>query len=133
VLTQAPPDYSARREAALLRGGHSGLHPVLRTPHLTVFSVPNPTPILTGTAPAKVVKLYGERVIVSLARPGRYRLAVRYSPYWHAEGACLSRNADGMISIASPRGGRFELSFQVNAAGALAAVVGKSSPTCDDR
>jgi hypothetical protein len=133
VLTQAPPDYSARREAALLRGGHSGLHPVLRTPHLTVFSVPNPTPILTGTAPAKVVKLYGERVIVSLGRPGRYRLAVRYSPYWHAEGACLSRNADGMISIASPRGGRFELSFQVNAAGALAAVVGKSSPTCDDR
>ncbi len=101
VLTRAPVDYSARGEAALLRSGHSGLQPVFRTPNLTVLSVPHPRPILTGTAPARVLRLAGARVVVALSRPGRYRLAVRYSPYWHAEGACLSRAADGMTTISA--------------------------------
>ena len=133
VLTRAPPDYSARDEAALLRSGSSGLREVFRTSQLSVFAVPHPTPILTGPAPSRVLGLYGAKVLVDLAQPGRYRLAVRYSPYWHAEGACVGRSADKMLSIEAPRGGRLELAFHVDPASALAAVVGSSSPTCDDR
>ena len=42
VLTDAPPDYSARDEATLLRSGNSGLSGVLETPQLTIFAVPRP-------------------------------------------------------------------------------------------
>ena len=84
VLTSAPADYSARAEAALLRSGRSGLSRVYETPRLTVFAVPRPRPILTGPAPSHVVELTATRVLLDLPRAGDYRLAVRFSPYWHA-------------------------------------------------
>jgi hypothetical protein len=132
VLTNAPPDYSARDEAALLRSGRSGLRPVLRTKNLTVLAVPQPRPILTGPEPARVLRLTASRIVIRLPRAGSYRLAVRYSPYWHAEGVCLVRREDGMTTIVTPHGGRLELAFRVNAARALAAaVVGQRSSICD--
>ena len=48
VLSDAPPDYSARAEAALVSGGRAGLEPVFSTQTLTVYAVPNPQPIVTG-------------------------------------------------------------------------------------
>jgi hypothetical protein len=133
VLTKAPPDYSARGEAALLRSGRSGLRPVLRTANLTVLAVPRPRPILTGAAGARVLRLTATRLVVDLPHPGSYRLAVRWSPYWHADGACLIRRDDGMTAIAVDRPARLELAFHVNAARALAAaVVGERSQVCDE-
>jgi hypothetical protein len=132
VLTKAPSDYSARDEAALLRSGHSGLRPVFRTRNLTVLEVPHPRPILTGPAPARVLQLTGTRIVVDLPRAGDYRLAVRYSPYWDASGACLIRRDDGMTTIAAREPGRLELAFRVHPASALAAaVVGERSRVCD--
>jgi hypothetical protein len=131
VLTKAPPDYSARDEAALLRSGRSGLRPVLRTANLTVLAVPQPRPILTGPAPARVLRLTGTRIVVDLPRAGNYRLAVRYSPYWDARGACLIRRDDGMTTISARRPGRLELAFKVHATSAIAAaVVGQRSRVC---
>ena len=132
VLTTAPPDYSARGEARLLRSGRSGLRRVFRTPHLSIYAVPQPRPIVTGAAPAAVLGLTGTRLVVELSRPGDYRLAVRYSPYWHVDGACLIRRKDGMTTIAARHAGQLELSFRINATSALAAV-GGSSRTCDLR
>jgi hypothetical protein len=132
VLTNAPPDYSSRDEAKLLRSGHSGLRPVLRTKNLTVLAVPQPRRILTGSAQARVVRLTGTRIVVDLPRAGDYRLAVRFSPYWNAKGACLIRRADGMTTIAAREPGRLELAFKVHPASALAAaVVGERSRVCD--
>ena len=131
VLTDAPPDYSARTEASLLRSGRSGLRPVLRTANLRVLAVPRPRPILTGPAPARVLSLAATRVTVDLPRAGSYRLAVRYSPYWRAEGACLIRRDDGMMAIAVDRPGPLELSFHVTPTSALAAAVaGERSEVC---
>ena len=131
VLTAAPPDYSAVGEAALLRSGHSGLRRVFRATNLAIFAVPRARPILTGPAPARVLKMTGSRVLVDLSRPGRYRLAVRYSPYWNAENACLARAADGMTTIEARRPGELQLAFRVSAASALAAVVGDDKRACD--
>ena len=131
VLTNAPTDYSARGEAALLRGGRSGLRPVYRTATVTIFEVPSPRPILTGPAPARVLRLTATRVIVDLPRPGSYRLAVRFSPYWHADAACLTRGADGMTTIKPRQPGTLQLSFRLNAGSALAAVGGRTR-ICDD-
>lgn len=131
VLTDAPADYSAKGEAALLRSGRSGLRPVFRAANLRVFEVPHPRPILTGTVGAQVLGLDATGVRLRLPRPGVYRLAVRYSPYWHADGACLSRRADGMTNVAVEQAGTLELTFGVDARRVLATVVGRSSTSCD--
>jgi hypothetical protein len=131
VLTDAPADYSARGEASLLRTGRSGLQRVYRGANFTVFSVPRPQPLLTGPGRPRVLRVSGSSVRVRLSTPGVYRLAVRYSPYWHAKGACLSRGADGMTTIAAGQPGSLELNFRISAESALAAVVGRSSSACD--
>jgi hypothetical protein len=133
VLTSAPADYSARAEAALLRSGRSGLWRVFETPRLTIFAVPRPQPILTGPGGGRVVQLTATRVLLDLPRAGDYRLAVRFSPYWQAPGACLIRREDGMTTISATRPGRVQLSFHVGAASALATVVvGARDRICDD-
>jgi hypothetical protein len=131
VLANAPTDYSARGEATLLRSGKSGLRLVFRTRELTIFEVPRAQPILTGPAAAKVLRLTATRLIVDLPRRGAYRLAVRFSPFWHADKACLARRADGMTTVTPQRPGRLELSFRLNAGSALAAV-GGTTQICDE-
>jgi hypothetical protein len=129
VLTSAPADYSARSEAALIRSGRSGLVPVFRTRALRIFEVPHARPIVDG---GRVLALTATRITLSLPRPGSYRLAVRYSPYWSAESACLSSRSDGMTTVTARHAGRLELRFHVSAAQALAtAVAGARSQVCD--
>jgi hypothetical protein len=132
VLTTAPPDYSARDEAALLRSGRSGLTPVLRTTTTTIYAVPRPRGILTGPGGPQLTALREARVDLVLHRPGRYRLAVRWSPYWKAsKGACLTQGRDGMIRLTARRATALSLTFDVDAGRALAAVEGRSAKvTC---
>jgi hypothetical protein len=130
VLTDAPSDYSARAESALLRSGRSGLAVVLRTPQLTVYAVPSPRPIITGASPARVVALTQQRVRIELSRPGRYRLAIRYSAYWQAPGACITEGKGGMSVVVSNRGGLFDLVFDVNASRVLASLEGSPLRRC---
>ncbi len=128
VLTDAPTDYSAKQEALLIQSGNSGLVPVLRATHMTIYGVPRPRRIVTGPAPARVVELAQTRIVVRVGEPGLYRLAVRYSPYWKSKGACLTSGEDGMLRIAAGRRGAIALHFRVNAGRALAAVVGAAGP-----
>ena len=130
VLTDAPPDYSAKEEAHLIRSRRSGLVPVLRTRHLTIYSVPRPRPLLTGSAPAEVLALAQTYMLLRVEAPGRYRLAVRYSPYWKVTGACLSRGKDGMIRLQSRRRGLLLLRFKVDTGRALATMVGNGPAEC---
>ena len=132
VLTTAPADYSARDEAKLLRSGRSGLRRVFSTPRIAVFEVPRPQPILTGAPGARVVRLTATRVVLDLPRAGSYRLAVRFSAYWDAPGACLIRRPDGMTTVAVSQARRLPLSFRVHPSAALAtAVAGERSRVCD--
>jgi hypothetical protein len=130
VLTEAPPDYSAQAESALLRSGRSGLAVVLRMPQLTVYAVPSPRAIITGPRSPRVVALTQERVRVDLSRPGRYRLAIRYSAYWQAPGACIAEGSDGMTVFSASRGGLFDLEFDVDAGRLLASLEGDRQRRC---
>jgi hypothetical protein len=132
VLTSAPPDYSARSEAALLRSGASGLTPVLKTSTTTIFSVPAPRPIVTGPARARVGALQEARIVLSVDAPGTYRIAVRYTPYWHASSGCVSRGGDGMLRLTTPTAGRVTLAFDLDPRAALMALTGSSPPRCHD-
>jgi len=132
VLTGAPVDYSARGEARLLVSGRSGLRPVFWTPTLTVYEVPLAQRIVTGPGAAGVVAFTQTQIDLQVARAGRYRLAVRYSPYFAATGACLSKTTDGMTLIHARRAGRLRLSFAVTPKRALAALAGSSS-NCEEK
>ena len=130
VLTDAPPDYSARAEAKLLQSGRSGLTRVLKTRHLSVYAVPSPRPLITGPGRASVVGLTETQVTVRAAEAGTYRLAIRYSPYWMASTGCLDPGKDSMIRLRIPAPGLVELSIHVNARRALDAFAGQRPQTC---
>ena len=70
VLTDAPPDYSARNEIALLESGRSGLSVIHVAPHAVVFAVPRPRPIVTGPGDPKVEAL-SESAITLASFPAR--------------------------------------------------------------
>jgi hypothetical protein len=132
VLTNAQLDYSARDEARLLRSGRSGLRLVFVTPDATVFAVPRPRPIVTGSGHPRVEALTESSITLDLPRPGTYRVDVRYSPYLAPRGACISETKDGMILLHAHRGGVIQLRFAVTTSHALAALDGSRS-TCDSK
>ena len=127
VLPNVPLDYSALNEAKLLRSGRSGLEPVFRTRTLTIYSVPSPVPIVTGPGRPQVLSLSDSTIVLRLSRPGTYRLALHYSPYFAAPGACVYSNRDGLSELRVQRPGVLKLSFAVTASRALAAIAGSHS------
>ena len=129
VLSDAPPDYSARAEAALVSGGRAGLVPVFATQTLTIFAVPHPTPILTGPGTPRLESLTEARMDLVVTQEGRYRIAVRWSPYWQTSAGCLGKGKDGMIRLTTRQAEVVRLDFQVNAERALDELTG-ISPTC---
>jgi hypothetical protein len=126
VLTDAPTDYSAKQEALLIRTGRSGLIPVHRSLHTTIYEVPQPKPIITGQGPARLLRLGQTQMVLEVGSPGHFRVAVRYSPYWTALNGkgCVSKGYDGMLRVDSQRRGRIVLQFKFKATRALAAMVG---------
>jgi hypothetical protein len=125
VLTSAPPDYSSRAEAQLLRNGRSGLRVVHRTATATVFEVPSPRPLVAS--PAQVLELGYSSIRLRVPAPGIYRLNVTYAPYWHTPSGCLSPTKDGMSELMVIRPGIVSLHFSVTAGRALKALVGDAS------
>jgi hypothetical protein len=129
VLTHAPPDYSARREARLVRSGRAGLIRVWRSRDVSVYAVPRPRPIVTGPGRPKVLALREARLFVRVSRGGAYRVAVRWSPYWHASAGCLARTRGGMLRLRTRTAGTVRIAFDVNATSLLDAFAG-AAPAC---
>jgi hypothetical protein len=124
VLSDAPPDYSARREAKLLASGRSGLRLVFRAAHLRIYAVPRPQPLVRGPAPARVRELTMSGVVFRALSRGVYTVAVRYSPYWHARGVCVAPTSDGMTVLTVPRPRVIDLDLSLTASGTLHALTG---------
>jgi hypothetical protein len=130
VLPDTPLDYSAKEEGALISDGRSGLVAVFRSAHTTVYAVPAPKRIITGPGSPRVLNLGQKSVTLAVDRPGRYRVAINWSPYWRTELGCLSRATDGTVELIAARAGVLRLDLSVNAQGALAALGGGSKPRC---
>ena len=129
VLSSAPPDYSARTEAKLVRSGHAGLKPVFSTTALTIYSVPRPRPILTGPASPRLLSLSAQQIQVSVKQAGTFRLAVRYSPYWRTSAGCLRQGSDGMLRLQTRAARTATIVFRVDASEALGQLAG-DPPNC---
>jgi hypothetical protein len=131
VVANAPPDYSARGERRLFDSGRSGLRRVFRTDSLSIYEVPDPAPIVVGPGRARVLDLRPAKLVIRIARPGAYRVAIRWSPYWHPSSGCLSARPDEMIRLDAPRAGTVVLRFSVDAERALQTMAGTSKRTCE--
>ena len=129
VLSTAPPDYSSRAEAALVRSGRAGLKPVFRTSTITVYAVPTPRAIVTGPGSPTLLRMSEERIRLVVSQGGTYRVAVRYSPYWHASTGCLAKGRDGMLRLRTRAARDVTLTFGVNASRALGELTG-DAPEC---
>jgi hypothetical protein len=129
VLTDAPPDFTSRREAKLVRRGHTGLTRVFASRYVSIYAVPRPQPIVTGPGRPAVLALGESRLLIRVSRGGSYRVAVRWSPYWRASTGCLARGRGGMLSLRTPKAATVRLAFDVNASRLLHAFSG-AAPTC---
>jgi hypothetical protein len=107
ALADAPIDYSAAQEAALVRAGPPYLREVWHDAHWRVFEVRNATPLATG---ARVTKLGIDRVDLLADTPRSVLLRVRWTPYWQlADGAGCVRRAGDWTRLDLRRGGRVTL------------------------
>jgi hypothetical protein len=127
VLADAPTDYSARAEAALIRSGRTDLKLVYWNAHLLVYELPDAKPLIVGPAPATVMWLYPERIVAAFSVPGTYRVKVRWSPYWRASPGCVSRTKDGMTRLVVRHAGLVELGFRLSVGRGLQTISGFGS------
>jgi hypothetical protein len=130
ILTDGPSDFSSLGEAALIRSRRSGLREVYRSSNLTIFEVPSPRSIVTGPGNPRVLALDEARIRLDLPGPGRYRLAVRYSPYLRAAGACVRKGAGGMTELVTKRAVATGLDFDFGLGRALDVVTGSEKSNC---
>ena len=129
VLTDAPPDYSSRNEAALIASGRTDLVLVKRLPHARIYALPHATPLVTGPAPATVLWLWPQRLVMEVQRRGTYVVRVRWSPYWRSSTGCAAKGPDGMTRVTTRETGLVELDFQVSVKRGLETLAG-TIPAC---
>jgi hypothetical protein len=130
VLPKAPPDYSSEAEADLVQSGRLPLQPVYFDPNLTIYEVPSARAIVTGAAPATVVAMRETSMSVWFAESGLYRIAVRYTTYWHATSGCVSAGKDGMVRFTAARRGLVKMTFRVDAGKVLSEMAGGKPKPC---
>jgi hypothetical protein len=97
ALADAPVDYSAAHEAALVRSGSATyLRGVWHDEHWKVYAVDDPATLASGGGGARVTALDADRVDLTAPRAGTVRLRVRWSPYWHlTQGTgCVVKDGD---------------------------------------
>ena len=132
VLTDARPDYSSRAEAELLADGRSGLRTVFASSHVTIYEVPSPQALVTGPGRSEVIALTAREISIRVRRPGSYRIAVRYSPYWQASHGCVEKGRDAMLRLHALNAGRVDLKFDFRAAQLLEPFGARRSSACDE-
>jgi len=129
VLTRSPPDYSSRQEAVLVRSGSAGLRRVWESPEIAIYTVPRPQAIMTGPGRPAVLAVQESLLLVRVTQGGTYRVAIRWSPYWHASTGCLSRARGGMLRLRTRAAATVSIAFDVDPSSLLDAFAG-GAPTC---
>jgi hypothetical protein len=104
VLSDAPPDPSARREAAIVP---RTFRRVFVSPHIAIYAVPHARAITSAT----VLAFDGSSLAVRTPHAGAYRIAVHWSPYWHASSGTLARTSDGMTELRTSRAATVRVTF----------------------
>lgn len=131
-LPQDRLDYSATREAELLR---SGVLPQLATiGDWTVYEVPDATPIATPPDLIDVIAIDSSTVTLQARRAGTYRLRLRYTPYWRVEegSACVAPREPWATELRVLAPGRITLRFRVGVGSVVKTVLGQPIDCVDE-
>ena len=109
ALADAPIDYSAAREAQLLRNGLPYLREVWHDAHWRVFEVAGARPLARGAA--RATALEPERVRLAADRAGAVDLRVRFTPYWRltAGRGCVGEGTGGWTRLRVEGPGEVEI------------------------
>jgi hypothetical protein len=91
--------------------------------------VPNPRQIVTGPGRPALLALDQSRLAVHVSRGGTYRIAVRWSPYWHASTGCLAKDPDGMLQLRTSAPATVRIGFDVDMRRLFDAFLG-TKPSC---
>ena len=123
----APLDYSAQGEKALIDRGLPYLHLVMRSAHWRVYAVAHPTPIASGVA--TLIGLGPDWLTLRARRPGAVRLRVRFTPYWVLSQGSGCVAPDGpWTRLTLDRAGPVKLTTDFSLAR-----IGATSPRCSSR
>lgn len=112
LLASTPLDWDGGpQEARFLHARNSGLHVAFRSRDWTIYRLPHPTPLVTGSGRARVTSLGHTTIYGVVSAPGRYLLRAHYNPYWRLDGAgCVLRGPGRMTWLELRRAGPFALS-----------------------
>jgi hypothetical protein len=133
ALPDARLDYSARKEAAIIRSAPAYLDLRARVAHWRIYAVRGADPMLQAGAGAngRLTFLGPESFTVSVSRPGDFVVRVRATPYWRVEAGagCLGRAGDWtLLRAAQP--GVFRVVTGFSPARAWRAATGKATSNC---
>ncbi len=98
LLQSGTLDFTANAEAALLRGGTSGLQLVAHTGGWSVYALPAPTPIVTPADAARITRVTPTTIAIQATRPATLTVRVHDTPYWTVQ------SADGSACVAAGTG-----------------------------
>jgi hypothetical protein len=113
MLPDVSLDYSSQAEAALIQSGRSGLVLAGTAPHWRFYRLANPVGIVSGGR-VKPGSVHVTTAAISFVAPaaGRYRVRVRYSPYWQpSTPMCVMPTASGMMQLRVSTPGAVRLSM----------------------
>ena len=109
AVSDAPLDYSAIKEKALIDKGLPYLRRVMRSRHWRVYAVQDATPIVTGAA---VLERLGPNWLsLRATRAGTAVVRVRFSPYWALTRGCVAPDGD-FTRLTLPRAGPVRMSIR---------------------
>jgi hypothetical protein len=116
ALPDAPLDYSAKAEAALLRSGSvRGLREIWHSAHWRLFAVEEPAPL--AETPALLTEATSEAFEVQIPRPGDYLVRIRFTPYWALQGVpgCVSQGPEDwtLLHADGPGHAHVEINFSL--------------------
>ncbi|MFD4526882.1 hypothetical protein ACFWP7_23705 [Streptomyces sp. NPDC058470] len=109
VLPDGKPDGFAEEEARLVQNPPAWLEPVWSDAHWRVFRVRDAVPLVT--APATVARTTSAEVDVRVPRTGSVTVRIAYSPWLHADGACLAQEGE-FTRLTVFRSGEYRISSE---------------------
>ncbi len=98
ALPDAPLDYSAHDERALILSAPQYLQPRWTSTHWRVYEVRDPSPLVVGDgrSQGRLRALGTQSFAVEVLRPGRLIVRERYTPFWAVQGSrgCVEAAGD---------------------------------------
>ena len=124
AVADAPLDYSAVAERALIDRGPPYLHLVWRSRHWRVYAVADPTPIAQGVGTLQ--RLGANWFTLDAARPGGTLVRVHFSPYWAiTNGSGCVQPGGSFTRVTLRRAGRARVAIRFSLGR-----IGARSPRC---